>query len=413
MAPRHARLLPWLALGSASLLGACAASAPAPSAPTPPSGTAPLATITVAPIVVTAWGPAELAAEFERGRSLLLVDRFHDAATLFDRLRLLAKGTELAAPSLYNAALTYEGMGELPRALDRYRELAAQYPQAAITPSGLVRLGRLLGYLERWEELVATASQLLEHERELPVMDLIEALGAKALGLVEQRRIEEAEPLVRRAQDLVEEHRFGEAGTPPPQLAQVSFAFGEIRRLRSEQIRLVPVPADFADALERRCQGLLEAQSAYSDAMRSRDAHWSAMSGYRVGQLYQDLHAETMRIPAPTTAATQRQKDLFEAAMRLRYRILLEKGLKMMDATVRMGERTGEASPWIGRAREAKGELERALEEEKATLARMPFTEDEVRAALEKLKGKSDAGKPTQPANAREPSAAGGPGKAT
>ena len=100
--------------------------------------------------------------------------------------------------------------------------------------------------------------------------------------------------------------------------------------------------------------------------------------------------------------------------MRLRYRILLEKGLKMMDATVRLGERTGEASPWIGRARQAKADLERSLEDEKATLARMPFTEDEVRAALDKLKGKtkSDAAKPGD-AGKGPTGAAGGPRAAT
>jgi cell division protein FtsB len=170
------------------------------------------------------------------------------------------------------------------------------------------------------------------------------------------------------------------------QLAQVSFAQGEVLRMRSEQVRLVPVPPNFGEVLEARCQGLLNAQSAYTEAMRSRDAHWSAMSGFRVGQLYQQLHTEAMQIPAPATANTQRSKQLFEGAMRLRYRILLEKGLKMMDATVRLGERTGEASTWIARAREAQHELGRALEDEKAALALLPCTEQELAAALDKLK---------------------------
>src|SRR6185369_6201267 len=102
-----------------------------------------------------------------------------------------------------------------------------------------------------------------------------------------------------------------------------------------------PVPQNFGDVLEQRCQGRLDAQNAYTDAMRSFDAHWSAMAGYRVGQLYQKLHLDVMQVPPPAKADTLKQKQLFEGAMRLRYRVLLEKGLAMMDGTVRLGERTG------------------------------------------------------------------------
>ena len=88
----------------------------------------------------------------------------------------------------------------------------------------------------------------------------------------------------------------------------------------------------------------------------------------------------------PSTSVRERQ--LWEGAMRLRYRILLEKGLKMMEGTVKMGERTGEGSQWIARARESLRELELALADEKAALAKLPFTEDEMRAALDKLNAK-------------------------
>ncbi len=71
--------------------------------------------------------------------------------------------------------------------------------------------------------------------------------------------------------------------------------------------------------------------------------------------------------------------------MRLRYRILLQKGLTMMEHTVMLGERTGEASPWIDRARAAKGELEKGLQEQKAALAKLPYSEKELQKALDDL----------------------------
>ena len=80
--------------------------------------------------------------------------------------------------------------------------------------------------------------------------------------------------------------------------------------------------------------------------------------------------------------------------MRLRYRVLLEKGLAMMKGTVDLGERTGEASPWIARAKASQKELEIALTDEKAALSKLPFTEDEIKAALEDLKKKKTPPKP-------------------
>jgi len=141
--------------------------------------------------------------------------------------------------------------------------------------------------------------------------------------------------------------------------------------------------------LEQRCQGLLDAQSAYSDAMRSYDAHWAAMSGYRVGQLYQRLHEDVLSVPVPRAANTTEKKRLFEGAMRLRYRVLLEKGLKMMAHTVMIGERTGEASAWIDRAREAKRQLEKALNEQRELMAKLPYSEKELQKALDDLAKKN------------------------
>jgi len=95
-----------------------------------------------------------------------------------------------------------------------------------------------------------------------------------------------------------------------------------------------------------------------------------------------------MKIPPPAKADDLKKKQLFEGAMRLRYRVLLEKGLKMMDATVRLGDRTGESSAWVGRARDAKRDIELAIETEKTAMSKLPFTEQELQAALDALKNK-------------------------
>ena len=59
--------------------------------------------------------------------------------------------------------------------------------------------------------------------------------------------------------------------------------------------------------------------------------------------------------------------------MRLRYRVLLEKGLKMMEHTVMIGERTGEGSSWIERARDAKRRAREGPEPRKGAAGEAPL----------------------------------------
>lgn len=387
--PLAARLAALAALPLALTLVACAgAPAPATAAggPRAPAADASArAPVELAPVVVSPYSDAELAYEFERGRAFLAADRPREALEIFDRLVRLAPNGEVAPPSLLNGAIAREALGDRAAAAAGYRQVLARFPDHPVARAALFRLARAAAHLERWPELVEVSERALARA-DLTVLETVEARGARALGLVEQDRVDDAAREVGQARDLIEQHRLGESGKPPIEMAQVSFALGEVRRRRSEAITFSPLPPDFAVALEQRCQGLLDAQGAYTEAMRSLDAHWSAMAGYRIGKLYQQLHRDVTRIPPPASAVTLKKKQLFEGAMRLRYRVLLEKGKKMIDGTVQLGERTGEGSAWIARAREAQREIDQALADERAALARLPFTEAELSAALEALK---------------------------
>jgi tetratricopeptide (TPR) repeat protein len=336
-------------------------------------------------MVVSPYTGAELAALFAKARAALLAEDYATAAPLFERIVRLAPNDDTAPPSLFNAGVAREGLGERAEALARYDEFLRRFPDDLMARSGKLRRVRVLADLERWPRVESEAADVLAW-KDLSVLEAVEAGGLAGLALVEQDKLDDGERAILKARDLVEEHRLGEAGKPPLEVASVSFALAELRKKKSESITFVPVPADFPEQLERRCTGLLDAQSAYTDAMRALDAHWSAMAGYRVGELYQRLHHDVMAIPAPAKAGTDARRQLFEGAMRLRYRVLLEKGLKMMDATVKLGERTGESSPWIERARAAKVDLERDLDLERAALKKLPYTEDELKTALDRLR---------------------------
>lgn len=313
--------------------------------------------------------------------------QYAQAAEIFERVLRFSPDGITAPPSMLNRGIAHDGLGERERGILRYQAFLNKWPEHPLAKLARIRMARSMAYLERWPELLETASAIASMPG-LTALESIEAGGMASLALVMQNRFEEASRAVMKARDLIEERHLGESAVLPYELAVVYFALGEVRRTKSEAILFKPVPPDFTSALEKRCQGLLEAQNAYTETMRANDSHWSAMAGFRMGQLYERLHQDLVGIEPPSNAQTLKQKQLFEAAMRLRYRVLLEKGLRTMEAVVNMGKRTGESSAWINRAKEAQQKLEQALSDEKTALSKMPFTEDEIKRELERMKGK-------------------------
>ncbi|MBX3206685.1 MAG: tetratricopeptide repeat protein [Labilithrix sp.] len=323
-----------------------------------------------------------------RGERALLAQSWQEAVDAFEAL--LAGDPQAANDPqvIYDLALAYEGLGDREKARVRYREVVSRFPTDPNARSALAREVSLDAYLEDWKALGEVGEQILAR-KDIEVADKMLGLGARGLARITAGDEAGASRDVNEGLDLVEETRFGATGQLPVAAAMLKYAQGEIRKVRSEKIVLVPPPPDFLHKLEMRCQLLLDAQSSYADAIRSVDLHWAAMSGYRVGEMYRTLHQHLMMIPPTDKAKTESDKQLFYGIMHVRYRALLEKGIEMMKRTLALGERTGVASGWMKRAESAKAEMDRALEEEKATIKRFPFTEETLEKTLEIMKKKA------------------------
>jgi tetratricopeptide (TPR) repeat protein len=370
-------------VGGVLALSGCAATVP-PSSPAAPTH------VEVRPIIVT---PNDAATETElaaRGERALMEQRWQDAADAY-RTLVAANATPEHLPEyLFDLGLALEGMQEREQARDAFLDLARRFPEGPKARSALVRAATLDAYLEDWKALEGIGDMLLART-DLEDVDRIVALGSRGLAHVELGDDVAASKDILDGLDLSDQLHYGARDVLPVAVAQLRFALGELRRIRSERIPVDPVAPDFLEKLDERCGGLLEAQAAYAMAVRSVDPHWAAMSGYRVGEMYRALHRDLMQIPPPAASKTEKQKQMFFAFMHVRYRVLLEKGLREMEQTVALGERTADSSPWIERAREARQEMQTALDDEKAQIARMPFTEADVNAALEILKKKTAA----------------------
>lgn len=320
-----------------------------------------------------------------RAEQAILAQRWQEAV---DALEPLLAGDPASAndPQLvYDLALAYEGTGAREKARERYRELVRRFPPDPNARNAIVREVSLDAYLEDWTALGAIGEALLAKANADPAERML-GYGARGLSRIYAGDETGAFRDVNTGLELVDEHRYGAMGQLPVAAAMLKFTLGEVRKARSEKISLSPPGNDFVTKLELRCMHLLDAQAAYADAIRSVDPHWAAMSGYRVGEMYRQLHEHLMSIPPTDKAKTESDKQLFYGIMHVRYRVLLEKGVEMMKRTLALGEKTGAASAWMKRAEGAQADMEKRLEEEKAKLATMPFTEAELQKALDLMK---------------------------
>lgn len=339
-------------------------------------------------LIVSSSEVASVEELFLEGQTQLRQGQPARAAAAFDRIAQHDALGAFGMRALFQGALAREQMGDLEGAAARFEQVERRFPDAWRSLEALVRAMRVRLHLEQWEQAGAIGAHFLERHPHGPVLGRILSHAARGLGSLAAGARQEAEHFISKGLDIVEQLELDRAGSIPRDLAPLYFALGEARRARAQEITLDVGLRQFSARLEQRCQVLLSAQSAYSDTMRAYDAHWSTMAGYRVGELYEQLHDELMRVPPPR-AATLREQQLFEGAMRLRYSVLLGKANAMLEHTLAMATRTGEDSEWVRRTERSRANLTRAMAEEQAAIDRLPFTRRDLQRALDDLAASS------------------------
>jgi tetratricopeptide (TPR) repeat protein len=367
----------------------------------------PAAPSTKAQIVGNDDDPGGTAAEvFERAKLEMAAGKLAHARTLFDRVVAADRAernddgppSPLGRAAAYNAALCAEQLEESKDARDRFRTLSQLAPDTSDALDALMRRARLDVELDDLADLAAATSAILPRS-DLGKGERAESLALQALIMLKEGDLTSAEKQIGKAMAMVDPPEASAAdkasGVPPQNAAAVHYAQGELLRAKGNAITFVPVPPDFSAKLEARCQRILDAEAAYIEAIKTKDVKWSVRAGYRVASLYVGLHDDLVVIPAPKSADTDERKALFRGAMRLRYRILLEKGLGTLEHTLNLEKATGVSSVWYGKARDAKATLEKQLQDEKAEIAKLPYTEADLQKALDDL-----AKKDTKPGKA-------------
>jgi hypothetical protein len=368
---------PIFALLSLASLAACG-----PKAAPQTSHDAPLRPreVEVPRTVVTPHGASSIPELLQKGAALAAALRWKEAAETYELAYRLEPEGSFGVDALWGAAEAHDYANERELALGRYELFSQREPSSPHAKDALVRATRIAVALNR----VAQAGVLAERARLRPELltdtEHIAVLSARALAFIESGEEQQASYYIEKGRDIVERRQLDAAGQVPRDLAQLYYALGELRRVKAEHIVFQPMPPNFGAVLEERCQLLLDSQSAYADSMRARDAHWSAMAGFRIVELYQRLHQDLLAVKPPPSADTERKQQLFEGAVRTRYAILLTKARAMAEGTLSMAERTGEKSEWVERTREAQKSIDQAVKDEEAALAKLPYTKQDFEA---------------------------------
>lgn len=385
-------------LALVALLSACGTTAPRAASPhgMRPSGAPPTVTAQIVPTDDDAGGtPVEV---FERAKLEMAAGKVVHARALFDRVAAAdaaehPESTSLRRAAMYNAALCSEDLDDARDARDRFRDLAKASPGITDAVDADLRRARLDVELEDWSDLGIAASTLLA-AKDLVKNDRAEALALQGLAMLHgQKDIASATKTINSAVKTLDSK---DSAVPPHNAAAVHFARGDLLRAEGNAIAFTDpehpgapiVSADFPIKMETRCQKVLDAQDEYIESINTRDLRWAVRSGVRVASMYIDLHAAVIAIPPPKAATTEEKKQLFRGAMLLRYRILLEKGLGTLDRTLNLEKAVNAKTTWLDHARKAKATLEKQLLDEKAELAKLPYTEAELKKALDDISNK-------------------------
>lgn len=336
---------------------------------------------------------------FQRALDLLDGGAWADAALYFERLVREFPDDKRVLLSHYNRAVCYihlERGDEAVVAVDKYLELLPATASERDRLDGRFKRGQALAVAKRYDEVVELFDTMLGEE--LLVEDRIEALVDAGVGhymlgqddaegphrYTAEYRFLEARRLYRQASErarLDVSYFVAQSAFYLAELARLEFNEYKMRLPTDEEVKkanelaarrgaldAVSLEKLLGEQLEEKCQRLLRAQYAYLRAIREGHAGWASASGYNVGQMYEDLHEEIRSLPAPADLNAE-ATALYQAMVRKKIMILLEKAEKTWTTNADMVTRTGAESEWAVKTREALTRIREKLLAETAATA--------------------------------------------
>jgi tetratricopeptide (TPR) repeat protein len=276
---------------------------------------------------------------FAIGQAALAAQAFERASTAFDRLVALHPGSRRVDAALYQGGLAEERLERWGPALERFRAMQRR-PDGPETLQAAFRIAECHYHLD---ELAAAAEVLgrLAARTDLPSGEQIRALTQLGIVELEAGRLDDAERHLRQAVSAwrtgSEQERLDDYHP-----SQAQHYLGEVDRARFLAVKLDPSRGGegrLAQDLEAKASLLLSAQGHYLRAIRMGNGDWAVASGYRIGELYDALHAALVEAPLPS-GLDDAHAAAYRAELRRAVQVLVVKAITIYEQTLAVAGRT-------------------------------------------------------------------------
>ena len=294
---------------------------------------------------------------FTRATDLLNQQKCREAVELYDRLVREFAASRYASASLYNSGLCLQALADFEASAQRYGALRTGYPQSEDRKDASFQLAEVLVQLERWQDVLAVADELLARD-ELTADERLEAMARRAQALLGQQRFDEAERYARSALSFYRTRPAEDAIKDDFFAAACNYVLAETFRQREQGMAFPEGLEPQKAVLLRRAELLLEAQREYFNTISLNNLdnyHWAAASGYRIGGMYDELWHAIMKAPVPAHLPPEGHAVYRDELAKL-VKPLIRHAIRYWELTQMFIERTGIQTPW---ALKIKTDLER------------------------------------------------------
>lgn len=339
-------------------LAACA-TARAPGAPPPEEIRFDPAVVEATPLDLELSGKNDEEL-FALGTAAFAAGDFVRAAAAFGRLADLFPASRHHPAALYDAGLAHQRLGEWRPALGRFRALERGYvgPDA---DEASFRVAECLWHLGELPEARAALDRLAGRA-DLEPIDHVRALTWRGVVELDQGDDAAAERSLRQAL-----RAFGERADRErlddyfPSQAQ--YYLGEVYRRHFRAVALDPArqgEAELEKALELKAELLLSAQGHYLRAIRMGNPDWAVASGYRIGELYDELHGHLTGAALPAGLDAE-SEAAYRAELGRKVRVLLTKAIAVYERTLDAAQRARVENVFVERTQASLERVKRAL----------------------------------------------------
>lgn len=289
------------------------------------------------------------------------------AVMRFERLADFFPDSKYRPDALFKAGTLLERMHDYSGALGRFLEASKAYGEKLEGGEARFKAADQYYFLGDYDAAIALLEPL-SYATYMPGVRHAEADTKRAICLFMADHLDEAEKILRTVLQQIQDELKDDTrdGYLP---SQAQFYLAEIFRKHFLSMKLDPVSRtqpQLMEDLEYKAQMLLSAQGHYLRTIRFGHPEWATASGYRIGELYQDLYEE-MSEAKPPPDLNQEEVEVYRGELRDRIRVLVTKAIDAYEQTLATAERVGATNPFVGQTRVQLDKMKTLLLQGKAT----------------------------------------------